>query len=322
LNNLLITKEYVCLWKVIKITTLLIMQKNIQSKLILWVQAARPKTLPAAVAPVAVGSAVASGAGKFVIIPALVCLACAVILQIAVNFANDYFDHKNGIDSGERLGPVRVTQSGLIPPEEVRGAMTFALFLAGLLFLYLVSVGGGTIIVIGIASILAALAYSGGPYPLANHGLGEVFVFIFFGLVAVCGTYFVQAGELSWMAIIASIPPGLLITAIMVVNNLRDRETDHKAGKKTLAVFLGHKGTVRVYTALLIISYMVPVFLVFGTLSIEILLPLLTLPYGLSRVREVFNEKGRTLNETLAKTAKLSLLYSLLFAFGLIWSMA
>ncbi len=286
----------------------------------LWVQAARPKTLPAAVAPVAVGSAVAYGAGKFVMLSALVCLACAIVLQVAVNFANDYFDHKNSIDSAERLGPVRVTQSGLIPPAEVKYAMIFALFLAGLLFLYLVSVGGMVIIIIGIASILAALAYSGGPYPLASHGLGELFVFIFFGLVAVCTTYFIQAGELSWIAVIASIPPGLLITAIMVVNNLRDRETDQKAGKNTLAVILGHKGTVREYIFLLSISYVVPVLLAFGDMSIVIWLPLLTLPYGLFLIREVRNERGKALNEILAKTAKLSLLYSLLFSVGLMWA--
>jgi 1,4-dihydroxy-2-naphthoate octaprenyltransferase len=297
------------------------MQNTIQSKFMLWVQATRPKTLPAAVAPVAVGSAVAFGAGEFVMLSAIACLACAIVLQIAVNFANDYFDHKNSIDSEERLGPVRVTQSGLIPPAEVKYAMISALFLAGLFFLYLVSVGGIVIIVIGIASILAALAYSGGPYPLASHGLGELFVFIFFGLVAVCGTYFIQAGELSWLAVIASIPPGLLITAIMVVNNLRDRETDQKAGKNTLAVILGRKGTVREYIFLLIISYLVPVLLVFADMSIVIWLPLLTLPYGLSLIREVRNERGKALNETLAKTAKLSLLYSLLFSFGLIWAM-
>ncbi len=296
------------------------MQKSFQSKCILWVQAARPKTLPAAVAPVAVGSAVAFSAGKFMLFPALVCLACAVTLQVAVNFANDYFDYKNNIDSKERLGPVRVTQSGLIPPAEVKRAMIFALVLAGLLFLYLVSIGGMIVILMGVASILAALAYSGGPFPLASHALGELFVFIFFGLVAVCGTYLVQAGEVSWMAVIASIPPGMLITAIMVVNNLRDRETDRKAGKKTLAVVLGHDGTVRGYMFLLAISYLTPVVLFVYDMSIAICLPLLTLPYGLSLIREVRNEQGRALNETLAKTAKLSLLYSLLFAVGLMWS--
>lgn len=297
------------------------MNNQIQSKLMLWVQAARPKTLPAAVAPVAVGSAVAFGAGKLLLLPALVCLCCAMVLQIAVNFANDYFDYKNNIDSKERLGPVRVTQSGLIPPEEVKSAMIFALILAGLLFLYLVSVGGFVVLLIGIASILAALAYSGGPFPLASHALGELFVFIFFGLAAVCGTYFIQAGELSWMAVIASFPPGMLITAIMVVNNLRDRETDRKAGKNTLAVVLGHNGTVKGYIFLLAVSYLIPLFLFVSDMSIAICLPLLTLPVGLSLIREVRNEQGSALNETLARTAKLSLLHSLLFAVGLMWSM-
>jgi len=293
------------------------MQKRFQSQLALWVQAARPKTLPAAVAPVAVGSAAAYEAGRFQLIPALACLACAIVLQVAVNFANDYFDHKNNIDSKDRLGPVRVTQSGLIPPVEVRNAMIFALFLAALLFLYLVSVGGGAVILIGTASILAALAYSGGPYPLASHGLGELFVFIFFGLVAVCGTYFIQAGGLSRTAVMSSVPPGLLITAIMVVNNLRDIETDSKAGKNTLAVMLGRRGTIIEYTFLLSICYLIPVFLVFYDKSIAICLPLLTLPSGFSLIREVRTKKGSALNETLAQTAKLSLLYSLLFAFGL-----
>jgi len=291
-----------------------------QSKYMLWLQASRPKTLPAAIAPVAVGSAVAFAAGKFVLLPALACLACALTLQVAVNFANDYFDYKNSIDSEERLGPVRVTQSGLIPAQEVKRAMIFALVTAGLLFLYLVSIGGMFIIFLGIASILAALAYSGGPFPLASHALGELFVFIFFGLVAVCGTYFIQAGELSRLAIIASVPPGLLITAIMVVNNLRDRETDRKAGKNTLAVVLGHRWTVRGYILLLVISYLVPAAMVFWGMPISVCLPLLTIPNGVFLVLEVQREQGRALNDTLAKTARLSLLYSLLFSFGFMWS--
>jgi len=294
------------------------MQNRFSAKLALWIQAARPKTLPAAVAPVVVGSAVAFGDGKFIFIPALICLFCAIVLQIAVNLANDYFDFKSNIDSEERLGPVRVTQSGLIPPGEVKWAMILSLLTAALLFLYLISVGGLVIALIGGASIMAALAYSGGPYPLASHGLGELFVFIFFGLVAVCSTYFIQAGELSRMAVSAAIPPGLLITAIMVVNNLRDRETDGRAGKNTLAVVLGYNWTVRGYTALIAVSYLLPVLMAAsGNKSLLICLPLLTLPLGWSLIREVGREQGRGLNETLAKTARLSLLYSLFFAVGL-----
>lgn len=269
-------------------------------------------------APVAVGSAVAFSAGKFVFWPALACLLCALILQIAVNFANDYFDFKSNVDSEGRLGPVRVTQSGLIPPMEVKRAMILSLFLAGLIFFYLVSVGGVVVIIIGGASILAALAYSGGPYPLASHGLGELFVFIFFGLVAVCSTYFIQTGELSGIAVLAALVPGLLITAIMVVNNLRDRETDRKAGKNTLAVILGYKWTVREYVFLVAVSYLIPLGMAFATGSAAVCLPLLTLPFGLSLIREIRTEKGRALNETLAKTAMLSLLHSLLFSVGII----
>ncbi|MBW1634718.1 MAG: 1,4-dihydroxy-2-naphthoate polyprenyltransferase, partial [Deltaproteobacteria bacterium] len=273
------------------------MQNHFSAKLSLWIQAARPKTLPAAVAPVVVGSAVAVADGRFLPMPALACLFCAIVLQIAVNLANDYFDFKSNVDSEERLGPVRVTQSGLIPPLEVKRAMILSLFLAALLFLYLVSVGGTVIAVIGGSSILAALAYSGGPYPLASHGLGELFVFIFFGLVAVCSTYFIQAGELSRMAVFAAIPPGLLITAIMVVNNLRDRETDSRAGKNTLAVILGYRWTVRGYTALIVTSYLVPVVMVIsGNKSMLICLPLLTLPFGWSLIGEVRGKQGRALN--------------------------
>jgi 1,4-dihydroxy-2-naphthoate octaprenyltransferase len=294
------------------------MQNHFIAQLSLWIQAARPKTLPAAVAPVVVGSSVAFGDGKFVFIPALACLFCAIILQIAVNLANDYFDFKSNVDSDERLGPVRVTQSGLIPPLEVKRAMILSLFIAALLFLYLIGVGGMVIAIIGGASILAALAYSGGPYPLASHGLGELFVFIFFGLVAVCSTYFIQAGEVNRTAVFAAIPPGLLITAIMVVNNLRDRETDGRAGKKTLAVIIGRRWTVRGYTALVAFSYLVPVLMATaGNKSLLICLPLLTLPFGWSLIREIEREQGRALNETLARTARLSLLYSLFFAVGL-----
>jgi 1,4-dihydroxy-2-naphthoate octaprenyltransferase len=284
----------------------------------LWLLAIRPKTLPAAVGPVAVGSAVAFGDEKFVFLPALCCLLGAVLLQVGVNLANDYFDYKNDIDSEERLGPVRVTQSGLIPPAEVKRGMILCLFLAAVVFLYLATVGGLPIVIIGAASVLAALAYSGGPYPLASHGLGELFVFIFFGLVAVGGTYLVQAGTLSWLAMIAAVPPGLLITAIMVVNNLRDIDTDRRAGKNTLAVILGRSRTITEYKLLLLLSYGIPpVMLLIDIAGTLILLPLVTLPQAWQLAKKITLEKGVLLNELLAGTARLSLVYSLLFAAGL-----
>lgn len=294
------------------------MQENGSSKIRLWLLAIRPKTLPAAVGPIAVGSAVAVADGKFSFLPAFCCLLGAVLLQIGVNLANDYFDFKNNIDSEERLGPVRVTQSGLISPIEVKRGMIVCLFLAAMVFLYLALVGGWPIVLIGAASVLAALAYSGGPYPLASHGLGEIFVFIFFGLVAVGGTYLVQAGQLTWMVMLAAVPPGLLITAIMVVNNLRDIDTDRKAGKKTLAVILGHSRTIAEYKLLLILSYLVPLAMISaGIATAMILLPMLTLPLAWLTTKRISSEKGAPLNDLLAVTAKLSLLYSLLFAVGL-----
>lgn len=208
-----------------------------------WILAARPRTIPASVAPVAVGTAAAYHDGALAVLPALAALAVSMLLQVGVNLANDYFDYAGGIDSPDRLGPTRVTQSGLIEPGRVKAGMACVFCLAALMGLYLVFVGGVPILLAGIASIAAALAYSGGPYPLASHGLGDLFVFIFFGLVAVGGTYYVQALSLTPMALLVAVPPGLLITAILVVNNLRDIHTDRRSGKRTLAVILGAGGS-------------------------------------------------------------------------------
>ena len=295
------------------------MKETTPSKLQLWVLATRPKTLPAAVAPILVGTAMALADGFFSILAAFACLVGATLLQIAVNLANDYFDAKNDIDSEERLGPVRVTQSGLIPARQVKFAMILCLVAASLVFCYLSYLGGLPIVLVGIASVLGALGYSGGPYPLASNGLGELFVFIFFGLVAVCGTYFIQATQLSWLAVMVSVPPGLLITAIMVINNLRDIDTDKKAGKKTLAVMLGRAKTVLEYRLLLLFSYLMPIVMwATGVRTWYILLPLLSLPLGIKLWKEVEVCVGSELNNTLAKTAKLSLMFSLAFAIGLI----
>jgi 1,4-dihydroxy-2-naphthoate octaprenyltransferase len=296
------------------------MQEQPPSSLQSWLLAIRPKTLPAAVGPVLVGSGVAFSDGAFSLLPAVACLLGAMLLQIGVNLANDYFDYKNSIDSEERLGPVRVTQSGLIAPSVVKMGMIISLALASLVFIYLAFVGGPVIVVIGIASVLAALGYSGGPFPLASNGLGELFVFIFFGLVAVGGTYYIQAGQLTWLAVAAAVPPGLLITAIMVVNNLRDIDTDRKAGKRSLAVILGRSRTVIGYKLLLLLSYLVPGALYIGGLcSAVVLLPLLTLPMAMGLARRIPGEAGRSLNELLAATARLSLLHSLFFSVGLVF---
>lgn len=293
---------------------------NKLSRLQIWWLAIRPKTLPAAVGPVAVGTAVAVADDHFLAIPALGCFLGAMLLQIGVNLANDYFDFKNNIDSEERQGPIRVTQSGLIPPEDVKRAMIICLVLAALVFLYLGVVGGPPIIFVGIASVLAALAYSGGPYPIASNGLGEIFVFIFFGLVAVGGTYYIQAKDLTTVALMAAVPPGLLITAIMVVNNLRDIDTDKKAGKNTLAVILGRYRTIVEYKILIGASYLIPMLmLMMGMADAFILLPFTTLPMARALIIKVECDLGSNLNELLASTARLSLLYSVMFSFGLVY---
>lgn len=295
------------------------MTENV-SKIQLWWLAIRPKTLPAAVGPILVGTAVAMADGGFQLLPALGCFLGAMLLQIGVNLANDYFDFKNKIDSEERQGPVRVTQSGLIPPEQVKLGMIISLVVAAAVFIYLAFVGGWPIVLVGVASVLAALAYSGGPFPLASNGLGELFVFIFFGLVAVGATYYIQTGGLTAMALLAAIPPGLLITAIMVVNNLRDIDTDKKAGKRTLAVMLGRYRTISEYKLLVWSSYGIPVLMLgFGMADGFILLPMTTLPMARSLVIKIECDLSDNLNELLASTARLSLLYSLMFSFGLVY---
>jgi 1,4-dihydroxy-2-naphthoate octaprenyltransferase len=286
-----------------------------------WLLATRPKTLPAALSPVIVGAAAAAGDGVFAALPALAALAGALLLQIGVNLANDYFDFHSGIDTAERKGPLRVTQSGLIPPGQVRLAMAAALAAAALVGVYLVARGGLPILAVGVASILAALAYSGGPWPLASKGVADLFVFVFFGPVAVCGTYFVQAGALTPAPAAAAIGPGLLITAILVVNNLRDIETDARAGKRTLAVRLGARGALAEYVLLLVGAFLAPPMLLAGGVrGAAILLPLLSVPLATPLVRTLATrrEDGPAMNAALAGTARLTLVYCLLLAVGLL----
>ena len=283
-----------------------------------WCLAMRPRTLPAAVGPVLVGSAAAMADQTFKALPALAALAGALLLQIAVNLANDYFDDRRGIDTDRRLGPIRVTQSGLIAPRYVLGAMWLVLALAGICGAYLAVVGGWPIIAIGLASIAGVIGYSGGPFPLASHGLGDLSVFIFFGPVAVCGTYFVQSLTLTGAVVIWSIPPGLLIAAILVVNNLRDMDTDQEAGKKTLAVMIGARHTRIEYSLLIILAYVFPLVMVAtGASPPLIILPFFTLPLAWKCIRNIYQENGRSLNARLGATAMLSLWFSVLLSIGI-----
>jgi 1,4-dihydroxy-2-naphthoate octaprenyltransferase len=286
------------------------------SSLHAWILATRPKTLPAAVGPVLVGSALAFADGRFAVMPALAALGIALLLQIGVNLANDYFDFVKGIDTQERLGPVRVTQSGLIPPAGVKSAMMLTFTLAALIGLYLLVKGGWPVVFIGMAAILAALGYSGGPFPLASHGLGDLFVFIFFGLAAVCGTYYVQATAITWLVVVMSSVVGFLITAILVINNLRDIHTDQKVGKNTLAVILGERRSKIEYALLLTLSYGVLLIVWLADwVSAWILLPLLSLPWAVSLLRTVWqSDIDAGLNILLAKTAGLSFVFSVLLS--------
>jgi 1,4-dihydroxy-2-naphthoate octaprenyltransferase len=283
-----------------------------------WLLAARPKTLPAAVAPVLVGCAVARAEGAFSPLPAIAAFAVALLLQIGANLANDVADFRRGADTVERLGPVRVTQSGLLSARQVTIATAVVLALAVVPGLYLVSRGGPLFALIGILALLAAVAYTAGPKPYGYSGLGEIFVFLFFGPVAVTGTAYVMMQTLSSLAIAASIPLGCLVTAILVVNNLRDIETDRAAGKRTLAVRFGQGATRREYAFLLAVAYAAPLFIWFGGLTPPWpMLAWATAPLAVLLVRRVWTVSGRALNPVLGGTARLCLWYAIAFGVGI-----
>jgi len=281
-----------------------------------WLLAARPPTLPAAAVPVLVGSGAAFGEGDFNVLVLIAALLAALLIQIGTNFANDVFDFERGADTDERLGPPRVTQSGLLTPRDVRLGMAAAFGGAAVLGLYLAWVGGWPIIAIGLASIVAGVAYTGGPWPFGYHGLGDVFVFVFFGLIAVCGTYYLHTGDVSGASIDAGSAVGCLITAILVVNNLRDRATDAHTGKRTLAVRLGDRATRMQYAALIAAAYAIAVAMA-ATISWWLLLPLLSVPLAARVGAPVLaGVDGRALNLTLKGTARLTLVFGVLMAAG------
>lgn len=285
-----------------------------------WLLASRPATLPAAAVPVLVGSAAAYAArGLFRPLVFTATLLAALLIQVGTNLANDYSDFHRGADRDGRLGPVRVTQSGLLAASAVRRGTVVAFALAVMLGLYLASVGGWPIVVIGGVSLLCGLAYTGGPWPFGYHGLGDLFVFVFFGPVAVAGSAYVQAGEWLPLALASSLPIGLLTTTILVVNNLRDLPTDRVAGKGTLAVRLGERHTRFQYAALTGIAYLVPALLALRMQEWWLLLPLLSAPLAIALVRRIAaGTAGRELNPVLVRTGKLLLLFGVLLALGLL----
>jgi 1,4-dihydroxy-2-naphthoate octaprenyltransferase len=283
----------------------------------IWIHASRPRTLTAAAAPVLLGTGLAIGHGAFRLGPALAALFGALLIQVGTNLANDYYDHLRGGDSEDRVGPVRVTQAGLLAPVAVRNGAFRVLGLALALGVYLVWVGGLPILVIGLASLVCAVAYTGGPFPLAYHGLGDVFVFVFFGLVAVGGTYWVQALAYPPEAFVAGAGMGAMATAILVVNNLRDIETDAGAGKRTLAVRIGRTATIEEYVFLIILALLVPILGVtvfqWGMWTLFALLAVLPLARPISVVLAYFpSSDPRTLIPALEGTAQAAGLYGLL----------
>lgn len=282
-----------------------------------WLLAARPKTLTAAVVPVVVGTGLALGQGMAVLWPALAALVGAMLIQIGTNLTNDYYDFRKGADTHERVGPTRVTQSGLIAPQTVLAAGAGCFALAVLVGASLVARGGWPFVAIGLASVLAGWAYTGGPYPLGYHGLGDLFVMVFFGLVAVPGTFYAQALHLVPAVWPAAVAVGATGTMILVVNNLRDIDTDARAGKRTLAVRFGRGFGRAEYVALLILALAMPVLMVVaGWARWPVLLALLAAPLAWPPLSRVLGTTGAALNPALGTTARFQAAFGLLLAAG------
>jgi len=298
-----------------------------------WLMAARPQTLPAGAAPVILGVGLAVADGVFAPAPGLAALVGALLIQVGTNFANDYYDAVKGADTDDSEGFTRVTAGGLIEPEQVRRATVGTFGLALLVGTYLVYVGGLPVVVVGLASIAAGLLYTGGPYPYGYYGLGDLFVFVFFGLVAVTGTYYVQAvttaaggplpvwipaGTVTADAVLAGAAAGALATGILVINNIRDRETDREAGKRTLAVIIGYRLSRAEYVGLLALAYAVPLAFWARGYGLSALAPLVTLPLAGLVARTVCSRTDtEALNPALERTGQLLALYAALFALGL-----
>jgi len=288
----------------------------------IWLMAARPRTLPAAVAPVLVGTALGTTDADLRVGGFVAALLGAILIQVGTNLSNDYSDARRGADTEERLGPVRVTAGGLVPPRQVLIATYVTFGLAVLCGVYLVYLAGPILLAIGAASILAGVLYTGGPRPYGYEGLGEVFVFLFFGLVAVTGSYYVQTEQVDWEAFVLAVPVGLLAAAILVVNNVRDLETDRRAGKRTLAVRLGRPRARTVFGLMVYVAFLVvPLPWAFGALSPWLFLPWVLLPLAVMLVRLVrTHTDGPTLNRALARTGMLQLGFCVLLSAAVLLS--
>jgi 1,4-dihydroxy-2-naphthoate octaprenyltransferase len=288
----------------------------------IWLMAARLRTLPAAIAPVLVGTSLAGYQHVDHPLRLLAALLGAIFIQVGTNLSNDYSDARRGADAEDRLGPVRVTAGGLVPPRQVLIATYVSFGLAVLAGIYLIVVAGWLLLVIGVASIVAGVLYTGGPRPYGYEGLGEVFVFLFFGVVAVAGSYFVQVRHLDWEAFALSVPVGLLAAAILVVNNVRDIDSDRRAGKRTLAVRLGRERTRVMFAVMLALAFVLAlVTWAFGPLGPSVALCWLAAPLAVALVRTVATRTdGPTLNQALARSGMLQLVFCVLLSAGVLLS--
>jgi len=293
-------------------------EKKDISPIMVWLLAARPKTLPAGIVPVLVGGAMAYGDGGFHLLSFLAALFGSIMIQIGANYANDLFDHLKQTDTHERIGPMRVTQAGLATPKQTAVATIIVFTLAFLAGIYLVYRGGWPIVIIGLSSIACGVLYTAGPLALGYIGLADLFVLIFFGPVALAGTYYVQTLRMSWMIILAGVPFGMISTAILDVNNLRDIATDGKGGKRTLAVRYGRTFARWEYVVMLIGAALIPVIMILsGHAETTFLLPVAYVLFVWPSIKDVFTKTdGETLNDTLAATGRLLIVYGLLFAIG------
>lgn len=289
------------------------------SKFESWILASRPKTLLAAFVPVLVGSALAISVNQFYLPYSLAALICAILIQIGTNYTNDLYDHLKGADNKNRKGPRRALASGLISVKEMKWGIALTFGFSFLVGLYLVYHSGWVILIIGIISIAAGFIYTAGPFPLAYNGLGDIFVFVFFGIVGTMGTYYLHTTEFTTLSFLVSLPVGAVTTNILVVNNFRDIEEDKAAGKNTLAVFIGRSLTCLEFILLLVLCYLVLILLFTEyNFSYWIFLPLTTFPFAALLIKMLFKFKGTELNKTLELTAKFSGIYGLLLAIGLI----
>lgn len=289
-----------------------------------WLLAVRPATLPAALTGVIVGLGAAAGSGgPMRLDTALGCVAVALLLQVVANLANDLSDFRRGADTPDRQGPTRVAAAGLVTERQLEVAVAITVGIAAIVGLWLAWIGGPALVLVGLLAVVAALAYTGGPWPYGYRGLGELFVFVFFGLVAVVGTAYLQSGRLEPLYWVAAVPAGALITAILVVNNLRDIPTDRAAGKRTIAVMVGERGATFEYLVLLAVAFLVPLGVAVTDGRWPVLAPLLAIPLAVPLIRTVrtFDDR-RALNPVLKGTARLALVFALLFAAGLTVSAA